>query len=757
LAVEIIDPEQWYQNSRSEVGAVCTKSVFNNAGRVTEITTAYNSSDASTTKYTYFESSSRKEMKYSQDGSTWITISFDYYASGLLKQTTYPDNTTDQFSYNLNGALTSKTDGANRTTSYLFDADGLMRYMDADGISGYEREYVYNERGQIDEIKLDGATQINYTFNVYGRVSSVTDKSVFTQNGKTVNYTYYGGGLRKEMTTPDYKLKYEYDKAMRFKQLFREISSVYKKLAEYVYNSLGQRTEYTRYWWNSQTSQNVLIVHTEYKYLANVGWLKFLENRKQVANPGTNVISSFQYYDSTAGDGHNCVGNRLFIEFANGDYMVYTYDKRYQILTETRKNNSNQELYSYTWTYDDAGNRLTQNKTVSGSQDSFVDYNPSTDPINAMNQLMCEKKYNQQGGNPLAQTDYGYDNAGNMTDKDVDSNADQTIDEYWDYLYNYENQQTEVKKDSLTVGSYAHSVVGNRVQKTASSVTTKMYYDGADCVGDYDCTSTRWYVTPGLDENLMINNGSDYFLTQDGLGSVRELVDTSQATQNSYDYEAFGSFYGTPTENVVNRYTYTGREWDSESSTYYYRARYYLPNIGCFSTKDPVENINCYAYVANYPVGLTDPMGLQSKPCCCCCVIGTRIRNIKQDYIKPEDTNQRGSEFRVSIILKFIRDKTSPTEMCTIKWGERMNYWPGWYKVAWRIYQKKLVKAGNRARQLDFAITVYSAPGCPCEYKSMTVFASQLLGVGGKSVPGEVRFRKGGVRGPWPKWLKFGD
>ena len=90
---------------------------------------------------------------------------------------------------------------------------------------------------------------------------------------------------------------------MRLKKVYREVSSVYKKLAEYTYNGLGQRTALTRY----DTGENVKL-HTEYSYLSNVGWLTYVENRKQVA--AGNVISYFKYYDTTAGDGHDCVGNR---------------------------------------------------------------------------------------------------------------------------------------------------------------------------------------------------------------------------------------------------------------------------------------------------------------------------------------------------------------------------------------------------------------------------------------------------------------
>jgi len=66
-----------------------------------------------------------------------------------------------------------------------------------------------------------------------------------------------------------------------------------------------------------------------------------------------------------------------------------------------------------------------------------------------------------------------------------------------------------------------------------------------------------------------------------------------------------------------NRYTYTAREWDSESANYYYRARYNNPSIGRFLSADPigyVAGINLYSYVWNNPIRYVDATGQILKP-----------------------------------------------------------------------------------------------------------------------------------------------
>ena len=59
----------------------------------------------------------------------------------------------------------------------------------------------------------------------------------------------------------------------------------------------------------------------------------------------------------------------------------------------------------------------------------------------------------------------------------------------------------------------------------------------------------------------------------------------------------------------------TSREWDDESQTYYYRARYCNPSAGRFNRRDPIGykgGLNLYSYVQNNPVGYIDSFGLDT-------------------------------------------------------------------------------------------------------------------------------------------------
>jgi len=111
---------------------------------------------------------------------------------------------------------------------------------------------------------------------------------------------------------------------------------------------------------------------------------------------------------------------------------------------------------------------------------------------------------------------------------------------------------------------------------------------------------------------LVVDGGETrFYYHYDGLGSVVALSNNSGVIAEQYHYDIFG----TPdtTSSVGNRFMFTGREYDTETSLYYYRARYYKPSIGRFLQTDPIGysgGINLYAYCDNNPIGWADPYGL---------------------------------------------------------------------------------------------------------------------------------------------------
>ncbi len=104
-----------------------------------------------------------------------------------------------------------------------------------------------------------------------------------------------------------------------------------------------------------------------------------------------------------------------------------------------------------------------------------------------------------------------------------------------------------------------------------------------------------------------------YHYVSDNQGSVR-LILTDMANdrriRNYYCYDAFGESVISH-EDVHNRFRFNGEQYDSVTSQYYLRARFYNPVIGRFTQEDTYyeDGLNLYEYCMNNPVIYRDPSG----------------------------------------------------------------------------------------------------------------------------------------------------
>lgn len=139
-------------------------------------------------------------------------------------------------------------------------------------------------------------------------------------------------------------------------------------------------------------------------------------------------------------------------------------------------------------------------------------------------------------------------------------------------------------------------------------------YDRANPVQELSGTTvTANSLSSGIDEVFQRTDsaGARSFLT-DALGSTLALTDSTATTQTSYTFEPFGNA-ATAGSATTNSFAYTGRELDS-TGLYYYRARYYHPQLQRFISEDPLDfvgsGMNLYRYTLDDPINLMDPYGL---------------------------------------------------------------------------------------------------------------------------------------------------
>jgi RHS repeat-associated protein len=208
-----------------------------------------------------------------------------------------------------------------------------------------------------------------------------------------------------------------------------------------------------------------------------------------------------------------------------------------------------------------------------------------------------------------------YDDNGNLRTL---KEAGQTTTYTWDAR----NRLTNIGGPVVTA-SFGYDATGRRTSKTIAGFSSTFLYDGLDIIKEIAAGQTVHYLRSlRVDETLarVEDTGSTLCRLPDVLGSSVALSDSLGGVPAEYTYEPFGRTVvtGTPTQDS---FQYTGRENDG-TGLYFYRARYYGPQLGRFVEQDPIGltggDWNLYAYAANNPVNLLDPHGLQavdSKTC----------------------------------------------------------------------------------------------------------------------------------------------
>ena len=486
------------------------------------------------------------------------------------KQFSWPDTTSENSSYDINGRLTNwSARGGGAGAVFTRNALGELtqRVWGYNGQSG-TNSYSRNAGGQLSSATAsEGGFTIaqGYGYDANGRLSSLTQTVGGVSRGIGFGYDA-AGGLTNLSYPSGISVGYQYNGDGQV----TAIKSGGTTLASYSYDSGGRLT--TRTLGNGVT--------TSYAYDA----------ANQVTNITVSKGATNLWAESYA---YNAAGERVSTVKAAGNES-YQYDDTYQLLGASYAGGSN----SASWSYDASGNR-TQALSTNGTNTLSISYS-----VNEINQ------YTSVGG-----ASPSYNSRGDLTGING-----------WAFSYDAFGNLSAAQYGTNAAYHYARDPLGRRAIRQSGSNTILLLNAGDTMLEAYNSSSnsaTSYIYEPGIDRPLaqVLSNGSIRYVHQDVLGSVVMLTDSNGAAYQSYSYDAWGKVTARDASGSVIAssaisapWLFTGRRFDKESGLYHYRARTYSAELGRFLQMDPIKfdagDPNIFRYVGNDPVNGWDPFGL---------------------------------------------------------------------------------------------------------------------------------------------------
>jgi RHS repeat-associated protein/CSLREA domain-containing protein len=258
--------------------------------------------------------------------------------------------------------------------------------------------------------------------------------------------------------------------------------------------------------------------------------------------------------------------------------ITYTYDPLNRL---TAADYSTGDFYHYG--YDMVGNRLTQEKSVGGlpSIDAYLYDNSNR--LTSVNGVL-----------------YTWDNNGNLLSDGVNT-----------YAYDSANKLKTMTGGPHAV-SYTYNGLGDRLQETTDGQPTTFVMDlNAGLTQALINGATTYLYGVGRIAQIQ-GSGTDYFLG-DALSSVRQMADAGGELTYKRSYDPYGAI-GQGSGAGHTSYGYTSEYQPHD--LIYLRARFYMPSMGRFLTRDIWQgdrnrpaSLNRWAYSEEDPVNRTDATG----------------------------------------------------------------------------------------------------------------------------------------------------
>ncbi|MBI4600879.1 MAG: hypothetical protein HY721_02865 [Planctomycetes bacterium] len=568
---------------------------------------------------------------------------YEYDVLNRLTQRTDPEGAVIRYEYDKTKNAVAVADERSNVTRYGYDRiDQLVRVLNPDGGETLVR---YDEVGNRTGLRTPRGGWYAWEYDARNRIVASVDPL-----GKRTTFTYDLAGNKTAQVNPDGTwTRRSYDPLNRLRHLERSDGTFLDRLFDRAGNLLRARTERTLLWFtydalNRRTSETLVFTGTS--FVKSVAHAYDAEgDLLSVTDPtGRTVAWSYDLAarltgvtDSgspTATITYNGHGEREVVAYGNGLAGLHVHD-----------GNGRPALIDWTaavarlaYDRDGAGNPTLIDESIGGTPESLT---TTYDELNRPGAVLAAT-------DPASRAEtFSYDLSGNLLDAGDGAQAtydaaDQLMTK-GDAVYTHDPRGNRVLAATSTAWTVTPHDPSNRMtalleyDRGELQKSTSLTYDGLDRLVEVRTgTSVRrivytlqnrltefdesgnvavsYTMGPGLDDAFATKaQGGVRYLHRDAIGSVRAVTDAAGQLLGSFHYGQFGRLVrkdGSPDVPLG----YAARPFDEGTDLVDMRARFLDPGTARFLARDPLELLptapNPYAYAANRPHVLIDPLGL---------------------------------------------------------------------------------------------------------------------------------------------------
>lgn len=471
-------------------------------------------------------------------------------------------------------------------------------------------EYLYDNNGNITNIRFDNGDEIDIIYNKKGLISSVSD----SENNNYYFYYDFDGNITGEYHQDSsgnlvYWLSNN-DNSMSEKININQEVKTYSKgsndnttlveedgiKTEISKDSFGRITEID----TSKNNENDFYSNYEYTN-GNESNSTTNQVSKLTQKYKSNEIVNYEYtYDGN--------GNISSVKEDGTSLLQYDYDELNQLYFENDKVN---HIYTH-YLYDTAGNIIK----------------------------VLKRKYNSYGvpTTTISENNYNYNDT-EWKDKLTSFNGEViTYDEIGNPL-SYRDGISFDWKDGRTLNSITNIKNNSTIQMKynlnglrSQKGNTKYYYDSnKNLIGMLQNNKTLFFYYDAFkNPTSVIYDGTLYYYVKNLQGDIVKIINQAGDVVVNYEYDAFGKILSIKDNEgneiasdnntnigIINPLRYRSYIYDNETGLYYLESRYYDPVTGRFINADAFcdtktgspLSVNMFTYCGNNFLNYTDNSG----------------------------------------------------------------------------------------------------------------------------------------------------